>query len=191
MNNLTRLLTLTALTASISGCVSTTEKKAPNILSYNVGDTVEALVNIHVEAKTNRIYASNYQFSKFVPVCSKFIIDSISATEIKLTRNKTQYTYILDEKSRQAKQTIRQEFELNFDKQCDSKKIAKLNEVDKKGIKEGKPLVNMSKEGIIFAMGFPPDHATVYRSDFWIYWRSDTAQSALAFSKEDKVYHIE
>lgn len=191
MNNFNRLLTLTALAASISGCQSTTDKKAANNVSYSVGDTVEAAVNIHVEAKTNHIYSSNYQFPSLVPVCSKFTIDSISTTQIKLTNNETQYTFLLDEKSRQARHSLSQEFEMNFAKQCDSKKLVQLNEVDKKGIKEGKALIGMSKEGVIFAMGYPPEHATIYSSNFWLYWRSGTAQSALAFSKEGKVYNIE
>lgn len=191
MNNLTKLLTLTALSASISGCLSTTEKKTLNDLSYNVGDTVEAMVNIHVEAQTNRIYSANYQSALIVPACSKFTIDSISTTQIKLTNEKIQYTYLLDKKTRHAKQSLRQKFEMSFAKQCDSRKLVLLSEVDKEGIKVGKPLIGMSKEGIIFAMGYPPEHATMYDTNFWLYWRSETTQSALAFSKEGKVYNIE
>lgn len=191
MNNLTKVLTLTALVASINGCVSTPEKKVTNLLAYNVGDTVQATVNIHVEPKTNRIYSTNYQSNSFVPVCTEFKITSISTTQITLINQKTKYAYLLDEKTRQSKQSLRQKFEMNFAPQCNSRKLVLLNDTDKEGVKKGKPLIGMSKEGVIFAMGYPPEHATMHDTNFWLYWRSGTAQSALAFSKEGKVYNIE
>lgn len=191
MNNLTRLLTLTALAASINGCVSTPVKTVSHDLSYNVGDTVQAMVNIHVEPKTNRIYSTNYQSNLLIPVCTQFTIDSISTTQIKLSSKKIKYSYLLDEKTRQAKQSLRQKFEMSFATQCNSRKLVLLNDIDKEGIKKGKPLIGMSKEGVIFAMGYPPEHATMYDTNFWLYWRSGTAQSALAFTKEGKVYNIE
>jgi hypothetical protein len=46
-----------------------------------------------------------------------------------------------------------------------------LSEADKKGIREGKVLYGMSKNGVMMALGYPATHRTPFLdSNTWIYW---------------------
>jgi hypothetical protein len=49
--------------------------------------------------------------------------------------------------------------------------IAKLSELDRKGVRSGRALVGMSKAGVIAALGLPAAHKTPsIEADLWTYW---------------------
>ena len=189
---LSKLITTSALILTMAGCQTTNNsaQQASNF-AYKQGDVVQALVNIHVDTKGNRIDSLNYQLPLIVPVCSKFTIDAVNRTAVKLTANNTQYKYILNRHTRSAGQLLADNFKLFFGKKCDSKKIDKLSKLDRKGIKQGTVLIGMSKKGVIFSMGRPPIHANpTLDSNTWTYWRNRWAKRSIEFSVQGKVVKI-
>ena len=66
-----------------------------------------------------------------------------------------------------------------------------MSKIDQKGIKRGKPIVGMSKEGILLAMGRPPVHATAaLEDDIWTYWVNRWAKNLLEFNEQGKLIKI-
>lgn len=192
MKVLYKLLAIGTLAAATTAC-QTTSNTAEQIaaLGYKQGDVVQALVNIHPDSKGNRIDSLNYQLATVIPVCSKFTIDSVNRKNILLTYNDTQYRYLWNKHTRKAGQSLADNFKLFFGDKCDSKKIAKLGKIDKKGIEQGSALIGMSKAGVLFAMGQPPIHANPStESNTWMYWRNRWGKRAVDFSEQGKVINV-
>jgi hypothetical protein len=69
-----------------------------------------------------------------------------------------------------------------FGKSCPRGKVDALGAVDKKGIKEGRALPGMTRAGVIFAIGYPPEHATPsLDASAWKYWRNRFATTLIHF----------
>jgi len=47
-----------------------------------------------------------------------------------------------------------------------------LSNLDKIGIRNGRPSAGMSKKGIMIALGYPCPHKASPASDIWYYWRN-------------------
>lgn len=192
MKTITKLCSIGALVIATTACQTTSntaEQEAE--LGYKQGDVVQALVNVHADSRRNRIYTLNYQLPTLIPVCSEFTIDSINQKVITLTHKEIQYSYQWDKHTRKAGQSLAESFNLFFGDKCDSKKISKLSKIDKSGVEQGKPLMGMSKAGVIFAMGYPPIHANpTTESDYWLYWRSRWGKRSVEFSDKGKVIKI-
>jgi len=203
MNNMKvmkKLLSVTAIlaTVAITGCGSTSpssaSSEATNKLGITEGATVYALVNLHADAANNRFHAMNYQLTKLMPICSEFVINDIDSKVIELTHKGVDYTYLWDKYTRNAGQSLTVNFAQFFGKSCDEAKakVSTLSEVDQKGIKRGKPIVGMSREGILLAMGRPPIHATPdLEAELWTYWVNRWARNVLEFDDSGKLKNIE
>jgi len=200
MKAMKKLLTATAVLAAvaITGCGSTSPSTSSDVATNNLGitegATVYTLVNLHADAANNRLHAMNYQLTKLMPICSEFVITDIETKEIELTHKGVEYTYLWDKYTRNAGQSLTDNFAQFFGKSCDEAKtkVSTLSEVDQKGIKRGKPIVGMTKEGILLAMGRPPIHATPeLNNDLWTYWVNRWARNVLEFDESGKLKHIE
>lgn len=78
-----------------------------------------------------------------------------------------------------------------FGPKCDEAKLKSLSRLDKDGIKAGAPRVGMSKDGVLFAMGRPPEHATPsLESTYWLYWRNRFGKIGVEFDNKGKVTQI-
>ncbi len=200
MKAMKKLLTATAVlaTVAISGCGSTSPSpasvEATNKLGITEGATVYALVNLHADAANNRFHAMNYQLTKLMPICSEFVITDIETKVIELTHKGVNYTYLWDKYTRNAGQSLTENFAQFFGKSCNEAKakVKTLSALDQKGIKRGKPIVGMTKEGILLAMGRPAIHATPeLDNDLWTYWVNRWARNVLEFDESGKLKHIE
>lgn len=175
-------------TSQPSGSQATTNTKNPNFVE---GGTVVALVNIHADHANNRLYALNYQMSNLLPMCSKFVIEDIGKKEIEISHEGKVYSYLWDKHTRSAGQSLEQNFNLFFGERCDNDRVKQLSKVDQKGIEKGRPLLGMTKEGIKFAMGPPPIHATAsLKENNWTYWINKWARNILEFDDKSKLKHI-
>ena len=59
-----------------------------------------------------------------------------------------------------------------------------LSATDRKGIKQGRALVGMTKKGVRIAWGYPAKHRTPsLDDDVWTYWRNRWVTKAVTFSK--------
>lgn len=157
------------------------------------GSKVFAITNLHADFGKARLYAMNYQVPRVIPVCSEFTIEDIGKKAIELNFEGADWDFIWDKHTRKAGMSLEENFKLFFAKSCDeaSKKISKLSKVDQKGIKKGKPFVGMTKEGILFAMGRPPIHATPsLESSSWIYWTNKWLRDIIEFDDKGVVTKI-
>ncbi len=63
--------------------------------------------------------------------------------------------------------------------------------IDRDGIKQGKALVGMSKNGVMAALGYPAAHRTPSTdSNEWTYWRSRFTTLVVVFDAQGKVVTI-
>lgn len=202
MKMMKKAFTISALITAlaITGCNSTSSSSTAeqdaltNKLGITEGATVYALVNLHADAANNRLHAMNYQLPILMPICSEFIINDIETKVIELSYKGVEYNYLWDKYTRGAGQSLTENFALFFGKSCDEAKakVNTLSELDQKGIKRGKPILGMSREGILLAMGRPPIHATPdLEADLWTYWVNRWARNVLEFDEAGKLKHIE
>jgi len=69
--------------------------------------------------------------------------------------------------------------------------LSKFSATDQKGIKEGRAIVGMTREGILAALGYPATHRTPsLESSRWIYWQNRFRTLAVDFGTDGKVSSI-
>tara|TARA_R110002050_G_scaffold183361_4_gene316814 strand:+ start:644 stop:1270 length:627 start_codon:yes stop_codon:yes gene_type:complete len=195
--NAVNKLALLLLAVTMVGCTSTSSSSDTQSSTnkrnsgFVEGATVEALVNIHADYANNRLYALNYQMSNLIPMCSKFVIEDIGSKEIEISHQGKVYRYLWDKHTRSAGQSLEQNFNTFFGKRCDSDRVKQLSKIDQEGIAKGKPLIGMTKEGVKYAMGTPPVHATTtLEENNWTYWINRWARNILEFDEKGKLKHI-
>lgn len=66
-----------------------------------------------------------------------------------------------------------------------------LSATDRKGIKQGRALVGMTKKGVRIAWGYPARHRTPsLDDDVWTYWRNRWVTKAVTFNSKGKVTQV-
>ncbi len=180
------LLSIMAGAVLLTGCAATDYGDG-----IYEGATVDALVNIHADSARGKMYALNYQFRTVIPMCSKVTITDIGTKEIWLTHNGKRYVYLWDKHTRRAGVSLVDNFKSFFGTGCDTSAVARLSDVDKKGIKQGRALRGMSKAGVEFAMGRPPIHATPsLAADQWMYWLNKFNRQEIIFGENGLVKKV-
>ncbi len=67
----------------------------------------------------------------------------------------------------------------------------KFSSVDQKGIKEGKALVGMTRDGVMTALGYPAAHKTPsLNAPVWVYWTNRFGTIAVEFGEDGKVVKV-
>jgi hypothetical protein len=67
-----------------------------------------------------------------------------------------------------------------------------FSEVDQKGIRLGKALRGMTKEGIRMALGYPAVHQTPsLEEDVWVYWKDRMRRMKVVFNGAGKVVSVQ
>lgn len=147
------------------------------------------LTNLHPDPNQKRLYSVNYQLKALIPRCSKVDILSLDAEVIifKVEETGMTYNYYFHDS---LTETPEKHAERYFGAQCDKTAETMLSEEDIQGIKTGQAGVGMSKQGIIYALGYPPAHATPsLEGDVWKYWRNRFDTFNVEF-QDDKVVNI-
>jgi len=171
------------VTSILASCVS---KPAPPIVDAKgndmaMGSTAYLLTNLHSYQKITRFYSTNYQQPTLVPRCTEVTLKSVDEQDLIFTINGVEYTY------RFSKIATPEGFDANikkyFGSTCDNSAIKALSAVDQKGVKEGAPYVGMSKKGLIYAIGYPPQSETPSTElSTWKYWREKNATMVIEFN---------
>ncbi|MDA7746964.1 hypothetical protein N8878_06485, partial [Psychromonas sp.] len=183
MKYIYRTIAITGLLTTISACQTTQQPEVA--LNFKEGETLQALVNVHGDMSRGKFYALNYQLPSMIPICDEIVVNSIDEDVINISYKETKYNYLWDGHTKKAGQSLAENFDLYFGKQCDKAAVEKLSVNDKKGIEQGIAKIGMSKQGVKFAMGYPPLHATPsMESDTWIYWRNRWGKRAIEFSND-------
>ncbi len=158
---------------------------------FQEGATMVALVNLHPDPKRKVLYAINYQLSSILPMCAKVKIEDIGKKEIEFVYEGVTYSYLWDKHTRKAGQSLEQNFKQYFGSSCGKARVASLSQVDQSGIQSGVPKVGMTKEGVLFAMGRPPIHATPSLGvKTWMYWSNKWTRRAVDFDNKGIVIQI-
>jgi hypothetical protein len=153
-------------------------------------DGVVTLVNLHPDEARSKLYSANYLQPGLIPVCSEVKLVSYNPKALTVTvpsRNKT-YTY---EFHRAATEGFDAHLLKVFGTRCPKKTIEGLSKVDQEGIKAGRAVLGMSREGVIYAIGYPPASQTpVLDGPTWKYWKNRFDIQLIHFDDKGKVMQV-
>lgn len=158
-----------------------------NLLETN--SPVYTLVNLHPDMNNLRMYTVNYQQGGLIHRCSPVKLDSFDKKKLifKDLADDRIYTLIKHGSSPDFPGYLNKYFGTT----CDTDKVDTLSNLDKKGIASGKAFVGMSKDGVILAIGYPPEHKTPsLKGDSWLYWSSRWDRFIIFFDKNGLVTSI-
>jgi outer membrane protein assembly factor BamE (lipoprotein component of BamABCDE complex) len=131
---------------------------------------VYTLTNLHPDEARSKLYSVNFQQAGLIPLCTEVEITRVSRKRIKFTVKESGRSYKYDN-HRHAGESLKTNAAKYFGTECNKAKVAKLSKKDQEGIKQGKALVGMSKQGVIYAIGYPPVTRTpTLDANAWIYW---------------------
>jgi hypothetical protein len=185
------LLLVSLLAASLAGCAA----KGPDAMSKIPGlagaTEVYTLTNLHPDDPRPVLYTTNYQRAGLIPVCTRVNIVSLSPQNemrFQIAETGKEYAYAYH-------RGVGERFEGNiaryFGTECPKQQIAKLSEVDRRGIERGVAEEGMTRMGVIYAIGYPPYRGTPdLEANVWRYWRNKLATFTVEFDDRDRVKHV-
>ena len=147
-------------------------------------------VNLHPDEKRQRLYSVNYQRPGLLPLCTRVRIESVTAKEMifTLAEGGRKYTYIFHNSLRDP---VAKHLDRYFGVTCNKAKLDGLSRVARDGVLAGQVSSGMSKEAVILAIGFPPEHATPsLEASAWRYWKN-RFNTFLVHFEGDKVSRIQ
>ena len=160
----------------------------------NVSGTRHLKCNIHAQASGHDTKASYANWTDpgpghlIIPVNSEVTFSGFRKGFVITTLNDNRKTYF--------------EYNANYMGMSDDQYISlissptpvsvdKLSDSDKKGVKEGRASVGMTKEGVMMALGYPAGHKTPsLESNIWVYWQNRWKTIAVEFDENGKVKNI-
>jgi hypothetical protein len=137
---------------------------------YGLPQNAVTLVNLHPDEERGLLYSTNYQQLGLISRCTPIRIDSTSKKGIvfTVTGSNRQYNYLFHDTM---VETPEQHLARYFGATCGD--TSALNPLDLKGIETGTVSEGMTKQGVIYALGYPPEHATPSPDrDQWVYWKN-------------------
>ncbi len=177
-----RIILIAALAAA---CAST----SPEPTEHRV-TTMQTLVNLHPDEQRARLYAVNYQQQGLIPICSDVEMMQLTRKRLMfrvLETNKVYY-YV---NHKAAAEPFEQHIDRFFGPECDLDAVKRLGEADRDGIRTGMVSLGMTKQGVIFALGYPPRHVTPnLDSTSWIYWKNRFNRISVTFDESGVVTGI-
>jgi len=151
---------------------------------------VVTLTNLHPDEASSQLYATNYQQIGLIPVCSHVTLLELTTKSLRFRDEATGRTYEYRNHAA-AGEPFQDHLARYFGYECPAA-VASLSEIDKRGVTLGSAQVGMSKQGVIFAMGYPPPHVTPsLESNRWIYWLSRIQKEAVVFDDGGHVLGVD
>jgi len=185
-----RFLRASLLLASVAlGCAGSQPLVSSSGIDLLSAPQVYTLVNLHPDEERGRLYVVNYQQAGLIPVCSPVKLLSLKGNKMQfqvISSGKT-YTYF-DHKKAAAGEPFNQHLLRFFGTECDRKALDKLTAADKQGVKTGVASKGMTKQGVIFALGYPPRSETPnLNGNAWKFWRSRFDTMLVTFDEKGRV----
>ena len=156
----------------------------PETVRTLMGRDAYTMTVLHPDEARSRLYTVNYQLPGYLPLCTRVRIQTLTADEMtfKVIETGRVYEYLNHRSNRAPLENHLMKF---FGRSCDPRAIERLSARDQEGIALGKGLPGMTKEGILLAMGYPPEHRTPnLKLPEWIFWRSRFDTFKLHFNAE-------
>ncbi|MEM9056301.1 MAG: hypothetical protein AAGD86_02415 [Pseudomonadota bacterium] len=159
--------------------------------SFEEGATFVTLSNLHHQVGEAELYTLNYQLTGMIPMCTEVTVVKRKKKRITLSIDSIEYRMDYDKHSRKAGLSFDDVLGNYFGTECEADKVSAMNDADKRGIREGLPYVGMTKQGILLAMGRPPQHATPrLDTSVWMYWLNRYKRQAIHFDENGVVDRI-
>lgn len=139
---------------------------------FEKGDSLQTLVNLHPDPERKTLSVVNYQLSgDLIPACTDIQVTKVNRKRLHFTVDGQEYVMEYDRNIRKAGIAFQDALAGFFGASCDKAKINSLSQKDKDGIERGTASVGMTKDGVLIAMGPPPQHATEsLDANQWMYW---------------------
>jgi hypothetical protein len=145
----------------------------PALAQLAPGDTLYTLTNLHYDAPRRVLYSQNYQLFDLIPMCTRVVVGKVSTGTIVFTVVSTRAEYDYELRGKSTPEGFRANFARYFGPSCAGAAVAGMSEVDQQGIHQGRVLIGMTKQGVIYAIGYPPRSQTKSTDlDKWRYWHS-------------------
>jgi hypothetical protein len=158
---------------------------------FEKGAKLQTLSVLHPDMARRQLYTVNYQLEGRIPVCSEVTVKKMSGKALVFDYQGVEYTMEYEKNTKNAGIPFEEAVRHYFGPACDKAKIAKLSKIDKDGIQTGMARVGMSKDGVLFALGRPPQHANpTLDGDYWLYWRNRFGKMGIQFDAKGKVTAI-
>lgn len=171
---------LCCLVLWISSCSYHVISHDPKYSYLNLGSIVQLQVNLHY-GRNRKIYDTNYQQQLFLPRCTPVKIVKIFNKGLTFQiESGRKFHWILERHIEGDRVEHASQF---FVQECDP--LEGLSDIDQKGIFYGRPFEGMTKKGVLYAMGPPPNHRTPSLDwDEWIYWRNRYDMMVVRFEND-------
>jgi hypothetical protein len=133
---------------------------------------VFTLTNLHPDEARSRLYAVNFQQPGLIPRCTRVRLTRLKRSELSFVvveRNR-EYQYLNHDA---AAEPFKDHLLRFFGAACNPADVERLSEIDQRGIRAGQALAGMSRQGVIWAIGYPPHHVNPsLEVGDWTYWRN-------------------
>ena len=185
------LLPVLVATVFAAGCAAKGPAALAQIPGLAGATEVYTLTNLHPDDPRPVLHATNYQRAGLIPVCSRVEILSFAKQDemwFRVVDTGREYAYGYH---RGAGERFENNIARYFGTECPKAHIARMSEVDRRGIELGVADVGMTKMGVIYAIGYPPFVATPdLERDVWRYWRNKLATFTVEFDEKNRVRHV-
>ena len=187
-----RIVASVALVSSafVVGCRPSEVTPDPNASHpLRASSEVYTLVNLHPDDE--ELSSVNYlDGDELLPLCTPIRVTFLNTEGLIFTALNTgkEYEYEFHDTLKESPAEHVAKF---FGTSCNAAVVASFGPVDQQGIREGKVLEGMSKQAVILAVGYPPEHQTPnLNADTWRYWegRFDTVE---VIFKDGRVVEID
>ncbi len=185
-------LTLSGVLAAAGGvALDTVPVKTMEGHDYYLG------YNLHADMPFDKISSVNYQLQgELLPWGTKVRIVRVMRNFLvfdEVGRNH-RFSYEFHRKTRRTVplvEHIRRVFRENVDDL--KRQVAAMSDVDKDGIYEGRAKPGMSREGVLVAIGYPPEFANrdaLMTEHAWVYWVNRHERMVVSFNRHGRVSRI-
>ncbi|MBA3580871.1 MAG: hypothetical protein H0W44_00290 [Gammaproteobacteria bacterium] len=180
---------LTTLTILMSGFVSA--KDALSELSK--GAIVYNLLNLHADPTRHTLSSVNYQLEGLIPRCTALEITDAGKKRLKFKIKESGIEYSYDFHAKSTPGEFDNHLAKVFAAKCNTALSKNLNNADQAGIKTGLAKKGMSKNGVLLALGYPPEHITPdpKTADQWTYWKNKFNRFIVHFNSKGIVENVQ
>ena len=145
-------------------------------------EQIYLLTNLHPDARRviSSVNYTNPPGGALLAICTPVQVDVVRGREIRFTSrtNGLRYRYIMH---RSARSGLDSHFQRYFGGGCPD--TSNMSPEDQAGIQQGQVFQGMTKQGVIMAIGYPPEHRTPsLDGDVWRYWSTRNGQFEVYFT---------
>jgi hypothetical protein len=153
--------------------------------------------NLHADMQFNKVSSVNYQLQGgLLPWGTEVRVIRVNRNNLlfEVLNSGRRYHYEFYRKTRRSVPLV-EHLERIFLESSEGiqKQVASLAELDKDGIYEGRVKPGMSREGVLIAIGYPPEFANrkaLMTARQWSYWVSRYSRMVVSFGRDGRVTRI-